>query len=243
MSNDQSDGGGMGGLELTPKVYRRMSNADLLIEGLADGEKATVAMKKLDDGQRKVLANRLLNSMFRQIFLDGFFHADPTEANVFVKAGKNPTFTFIDWGLHGKISLKQRYKLLKLVGAIAANKPDMVLQTLKQLDTKATSTEKLDPIVKRLMGWNAPLGAKLQQIIIDSQKVGLRVPHAVTLVSKSLFQAEGLAQQIHRDAKTPQLSSLKQEAMRYPGRRIKGFFLNIADRFKIRRPRQRLRRR
>lgn len=226
---------GLGGLEQAPHVYRNISNADLLVEALAPGKKANVAAQSMSDAERKVVGDRLMMSIFRQIFFDGFFHADPTEANVFAAPGKKgTTLTFIDWGLHARIGLEQRVQLIKLVGAIVANKPEMVLSTLQQIDTNKTAPAKLQPIVGRLMGWGAPAGAKLQQILIDTQKVGLKVPHAVTLVSKAIFQAEGLAQQIHPDAKTPQLAELKQAALRYPLQRVKGALLNLKDRVTFR---------
>ena len=58
---------------------------------------------------RKAVANRLVDTYFRQIFEDGFFHADPHPGNLFVKP--EPTrddphafvLTFIDFGMTGTL--------------------------------------------------------------------------------------------------------------------------------------------
>ncbi len=223
--------------ESTPHVYRRLSSAGLLVESLSAGSKATEAVKGMDVGARRVAGDGLMVSMFRQIFLDGFFHADPTDANVFIHAkGKAPALSFIDWGLHAKISVGERLQLLKLFGAVAMNKPEQVMSQLRRLDVNATGRDKLQPVVHRLMEWKAPVCAKTQQLLLDAQKAGLRVPHSVTLVAKALYQAEGLAQQIHPGAGAPGLSTLKTVALRYPLRRTRGFVRNVADRLRFSRP-------
>ncbi len=59
---------------------------------------------------RKAVADRLVDTYFKQIFEDGFFHADPHPGNLFVKpepTGDDPhafVLTFIDFGMTGTLA-------------------------------------------------------------------------------------------------------------------------------------------
>lgn len=71
------------------------------------------------------VASRLINTYFKQIFEDGFFHADPHPGNLFVKPIENPAepdadhtpwiLTFIDFGMVGRMRPEIRAGLRELL--------------------------------------------------------------------------------------------------------------------------------
>lgn len=69
------------------------------------------------------VAGELAKATFEQIFVHGFFHADPHPGNVFVKPGEEPgsfTLTFIDFGMMGEISDDLRRGLQSFIFALVA---------------------------------------------------------------------------------------------------------------------------
>ena len=55
---------------------------------------------------RKALAEATLRSLSKQLFIDGFFHADPHPGNVFVNLDTGD-LTFIDLGMTGEEADKE----------------------------------------------------------------------------------------------------------------------------------------
>jgi len=93
---------------------------------------------------RAEVAIRLLNTYLKQIFEDGFFHADPHPGNLFVTPLKNKNennkpewqLTFIDFGMVGHMREKLRQGLRELIIGIGTrDSPRMVraYQTLNML--------------------------------------------------------------------------------------------------------------
>jgi ubiquinone biosynthesis protein len=65
------------------------------------------------NGEIKLISHNLFWCLCNQIFRDGFFHADPHPANVFVLAGHR--IGFVDFGATGRLSVGVRQTLLKHV--------------------------------------------------------------------------------------------------------------------------------
>lgn len=97
-----------------PAVYRDHSTRRVLVlenvEGIKITDVAAMRAAEIDPGE---VAERLLDVYFRQIFQEGFFHADPHPGNLFVRlrhdgsepgAGARPfALVFVDFGMVGRI--------------------------------------------------------------------------------------------------------------------------------------------
>lgn len=86
---------------------------------------------------RSEVASRLLDTYLKQIFEDGFFHADPHPGNLFVhplpypeggEDGPRPwVLTFVDFGMAGRVSEQTRQGLRELLVAVGTqDSPRMV---------------------------------------------------------------------------------------------------------------------
>ncbi|MBF0182614.1 MAG: 2-polyprenylphenol 6-hydroxylase [Magnetococcales bacterium] len=60
----------------------------------------------------RISAN-IITSFFKQVFRDGFFHADQHPGNIFVHA--DGTLTILDFGIIGRVSLRDRILLAELI--------------------------------------------------------------------------------------------------------------------------------
>jgi ubiquinone biosynthesis protein len=109
-----------------PKIYESFCTGCLLVaewvDGLPPGDPA------IPQATAARLASAGANSVFRQIFLDGFFHADPHSGNLLVTP--DGRLCLLDWGLAGALTRRMRYLLADLFGAVAGQDAERVLQAL-----------------------------------------------------------------------------------------------------------------
>lgn len=102
------------------------------------------------------VATELARATFQQIFVAGFFHADPHPGNIFVTpaapgsvangAGQSWTLTFIDFGMMGEISDSLRSQLRDFILAVVARDGRALITSLERLDVllSTADTEELE---------------------------------------------------------------------------------------------------
>ncbi|MGL4666976.1 MAG: ABC1 kinase family protein, partial [Saezia sp.] len=86
---------------LAPKVYREFSSEKLLIMDYMTGMKVSDYIDKANEQiqagnstfaeSKKRLANEIVDNYMKQIFDDGFFHADPHPGNILITTGAGST--------------------------------------------------------------------------------------------------------------------------------------------------------
>lgn len=89
---------------------------------------------------RAQVAERLFKTYLKQIFDDGFFHADPHPGNLFVlplgesENGKRPwRLTFVDFGMVGRVSPNVRAGLRELAIAVGTRDASRMIKGYQQL--------------------------------------------------------------------------------------------------------------
>ncbi len=97
-----------------PRVYDKFTTHRVLTMEFVEGvevRQILIHPKKYKRFNRKKISELIVYSVMKQIFIDGFFHADPHPANVLVK---KDTIGFIDFGIVGKLDkeLKEKMGLL-----------------------------------------------------------------------------------------------------------------------------------
>jgi len=75
---------------------------------------------------RSEVAKEVVQSYFKQVFEDGFFHADPHPGNLFVIEG--PEITFVDFGMVGEIPEQTKQNLKALAIAVATTDIDGIVK-------------------------------------------------------------------------------------------------------------------
>jgi ubiquinone biosynthesis protein len=86
-----------------PKVFWDLSTNLVLTMEFIDGVKISNLQEIERRGwDRKIIARNAGKAVFKQIFIDGFFHADPHPGNIFVL--ENNVIAPVDFGMMGKLS-------------------------------------------------------------------------------------------------------------------------------------------
>ncbi len=97
--------------------------------------------------KRSEVATRLLNTYLKQIFEDGFFHADPHPGNLFVspipsshsfksretEAKKDWQLTFVDFGMAGRVQPGMRAGMRELLIGVGTRDISRVIEAWKML--------------------------------------------------------------------------------------------------------------
>jgi predicted unusual protein kinase regulating ubiquinone biosynthesis (AarF/ABC1/UbiB family) len=90
---------------------------------------------------REDVASRLLDTYLKQIFEDGFFHADPHPGNLFVLPlqprvdGSVPwQLVFVDFGMIGRVAANTRLGLKEMLMGVGTRNADRIIKSYQMLD-------------------------------------------------------------------------------------------------------------
>jgi ubiquinone biosynthesis protein len=116
--------------EVVPRVYWNLTTERVLtlefIEGttlvqlldLMESGQPGLIFKRLPNLDIELAADRIARAVLHQLFVTGFFHADPHPGNLIIR--DDNTVAFIDFGIYGELSQRQREILRGHIENIAA---------------------------------------------------------------------------------------------------------------------------
>ena len=97
-----------------PQIFWQYSSEKILviewIDGIPFSNIQAILQSKFD---KKILAENLVLSYFRQVYIHGFFHADMHPGNLFLK--DNGDIAVVDFGIVGKINKKTRIAVAEVL--------------------------------------------------------------------------------------------------------------------------------
>ena len=115
-----------------PKVYRDLSCERILTMENIQGVKASdVDQLRKQGADLPLVAERGTNLIMEQIFVHGFFHADPHPGNVFILPDN--LICFLDFGMMGRLSRQNRDDFTDLVLYIVARNERKVMESVLKL--------------------------------------------------------------------------------------------------------------
>jgi ubiquinone biosynthesis protein len=141
------------------------------------------------------LARTLLDTLLRQVVLDGVFHADPHSGNVLLADGR---LALLDFGSVGRLDLAVRAALQQLLLAVDRGDPvavsDALLEVVPRPDEiDAAALERAVGVVlaRHLGPGRAPGVRMFADLVRIVAGFGLEVPPAVAAVFRALATGEG----------------------------------------------------
>jgi len=100
-----------------PRVYWELSSSRVLTVERIDGVKISKLERfQENDLDRRIIARRGGRALLKQVFEDGFFHADPHPGNLFVLPGN--IIAPVDYGMMGRLSPEMMLQLSQLLVAL-----------------------------------------------------------------------------------------------------------------------------
>ena len=116
-----------------PKVYWELTTKRVLVTELIEGIKITDTIKPefREAYDHTLIVRRTAAAIFKQIFEDGFFHADPHAGNIFVLPGN--IIVFLDLGMIGWLDDKTMWSAYKIFSSFFKKDPTLGIHGLEEL--------------------------------------------------------------------------------------------------------------
>lgn len=115
-----------------PTVVEEFTTRHVLTTHFVDGTKVSNTGRLRREGHdTAVIARRLVDIYCKQIFRDGFYHADPHPGNVLVN--KDGTVTLLDFGAVASVSQKMRTGIANFLQGILSQDTEKIAEALREM--------------------------------------------------------------------------------------------------------------
>ncbi len=190
-----------------PKVFRETTTTRVLTTEFIEGIKIS-DIDRLDAAglDRTILTARGADVVLKQIFVHGFFHADPHPGNIFVLP--NNVICLLDFGMTGLVDRQTRENFVDLLDSIVHQNEVRAAQVLLKLTYWENEPERrqFEREVADFMGRHLykplkdiELGKLLQQLLELATELRLRIPPDIFLMMKAFGTVEGVGRMLDPD--------------------------------------------
>ena len=166
------------------------------IEGIKINSLSPVALVEMDGDE---LAEDLFKAYLKQIFIDGFFHADPHPGNVFIT--QDSRLGLLDLGMVARLAPRLQEELLQIVLAISEGRADDAADVAIKIGELAHDfhekefRRRVEDVVAQTQ--DATLGEmQVGKAFLDMAKhageTGIRMPPELTILGKTLLNLDGI---------------------------------------------------
>ncbi len=184
-----------------PDLYMEHSSSRVLTMEFIDG----VALDKIGtegapDVDPKALVSPLVGAVMKQIFIDGFFHADPHHGNLFVD--RNGAVVFIDLGAMGYLESHLKGEVTEFYVALMKGDEEKAAYSIVEICGQSLGDvnisrlahdlrDYMDFLEMRRDGYEIDGGIN-QKAVTILLKNGLHPPSSWVLLERAMLQLEGV---------------------------------------------------
>ncbi len=184
-----------------PQCYRRYSGRKVLTAEYVSGIKISNIERLTQEGyDLKLLAHRGIDVVLRQVFEEGFFHADPHPGNLLVL--EDSRLCLLDYGMMGKLSPPTKRLLTAiLIGAVIKDSEFITRNLLRLCETqREVNQRELETAVADIVDSmfytsleNIDMPGVINRIVRLFPEQGLVLPADMYLLGRTiiLLQANG----------------------------------------------------
>ena len=183
-----------------PEIHSDFTTAKILTMEFIDG----IELHDLNQIKRKKinlipLLNNGFDAVLTQVFVHGFFHADPHPGNILIT--KDRKIAFVDFGIVGHFDEELKAKSIDLFYGIISNNPETIVTTLADLsgaeienmeEMKYEISDLLEPLQSNSVT-NVRVSRILEEILELALNHGIKTPMAFVLFGKTIITLEGIA--------------------------------------------------
>ncbi len=199
---------------LFPKVHWKLTTKKVLVLDYVEGSKIKATAELEQNGVCKAEAARKLSKVFfKQILIDGFFHADPHPGNILIS--KEGIILLMDFGMVGRLDGWLKERLVKIVLSILRRDVNALLMVLSEFSSKPLKGDQ--HLFKRelyyLMDryYNRPLkdielSTLFRQLLEFSSRFQIRPPQELILIARCFVLLDNIITQLDPDTSLLELA-------------------------------------
>ncbi len=174
-----------------PKVIPSYSSRRVLVTEFIEGVSPQEANLSIEES--RTLAEYGGRSVFHQILINGFFHADPHSGNVLITPDKR--LCLIDWGLSGHLTRRMRYRMADLFSAVLERNAEAIVRVAQAIneDGHMLDQQELELAVTQVMSRYpnelevADLGRCLLDLLYTFGRNGISLARDYALLAKAML--------------------------------------------------------
>ncbi|MET3852685.1 ubiquinone biosynthesis protein [Paenibacillus sp. OAE614] len=187
-----------------PRIFWQFTSSRVMtmeyVRGISLSHQEELVAKGYD---LKETAEKLVESMLHQIFIEGFFHADPHPGNLLVR--KDGSLAYLDFGMVGRLSEEMKDHLSSLIIALMRKNTDSMVRAVLRLGMMPEDGDirelRRDLDSLREQYYNIPfseisMGTALNDLFAVAQRHKVMIPPDLTLLGKALLTMEGVIEKL-----------------------------------------------
>jgi ubiquinone biosynthesis protein len=190
---------------IVPVIYPDYSTEKVLTMEYVEGVKLSEVIAGDDPKYNKILiADRIVRAYLKQIFLDGFFHADPHPGNIFVT--EDNAICYIDFGMMGSLDEDFRQDLAELMIYFSDRNIDGLINQLIRMDILNEKTDinilksDLNDLFAKYYGVElSRFNGIIEDLLFLMQKFDVRLPNEFVLMARGLSMVENTGLRLDPD--------------------------------------------
>jgi len=188
---------------VVPRVFEELTSRTVLTMEFLPGEK--IRSIDLEKHDRKLLAQRIVDGAFRQLFEDGLFHGDPHPGNILVMEGER--IGLLDLGVLGRVTKQMQENLVLLVLSVSLRDADTVARLLYRIATpdrrsnlaafRADIQGVLDRYLEKVTLSQIDARQLLPELLDLAVRYHIRIPKEYAILSRAAVAVEGLVRWLY----------------------------------------------
>ena len=197
----------------TPKLYHEYSTGHVLVMEYIDGYSLDDVESLQNAGyDMDEIGTKFVNNFIKQVMDDGFFHADPHPGNVKIRDGK---IVWIDMGMMGRLSEKDRHTMIKGIRGIALHDISMVENSVLEIGEfrGKPDRERLYQDLKKFIAdygttsmGSLDVAAAIAGLVEIMKQNRISLPHGVSMLCRGLTHIQGVLAVISPDSNMMQIA-------------------------------------
>jgi ubiquinone biosynthesis protein len=184
-----------------PKVYKEYSTEKILTMELIEGKKVSDVIDSDEGYNKPLIAKREIDSYYKQVLIDGFFHADPHPSNVYIL--DDNVVCFLDFGMMGILDQEFREDCAELLLHYLENNVKGVLNQLvymeiinEKIDMRAFKND-LTGLMYRFYGVGlSEMHGGLNGLIPLMRKYNVQIPGEISLLIRGITLVEDTVERL-----------------------------------------------
>jgi len=187
-----------------PEVYKELTGNKVLTLKYINGVKIT-EIDKIEGIDRKQIAKKGTEIILKQIFQDGFFHADPHPGNILIT--QDGRICLLDFGIVGKLREEEKVEIIGLLTGVIKGDSEKILRTFETMGSleneeidKRKLKREIDDYLEKYRDVSIreiDLKVLFDEIFSLMRKYGISIPTNFSLLARTVLTLEGVASIIY----------------------------------------------